>query len=416
MARLAINGGSPAAGRLRVPEWPQLTDEDHRAVVEVLESRQWGRLYPNSRAEQFERAFAAYHDARHGIAVANGTVAIELARLAAGIRPGDEVLVPALTFIATASAVVRVGAIPIFVDMEPHRGSLSAAGIEAACTERTRGVIAVHYGGYPVDLDAIGAVVKERNLVLIEDCAHAQGTEWRGHKVGAIGHFGTFSFQQSKALSSGEGGIVLTDDAGLAERAVLLHNIGRVPGKPGYEHFVCASNYRIGEFQAALLLTGLGRLPDEVARRQANGRLLADAFERIGGLSPLRRDERITGRGYYFMVTEYDPEAFDGLPRDVFLKALRAEGVPCSTAYGMPLYEQPAFTREALLPLYPRELHERLPDYEALRLPEVTAFCKRQITFPHELLLAERDGIDAVVEAVEKIKTNVGELMAAQTV
>jgi dTDP-4-amino-4,6-dideoxygalactose transaminase len=416
MARLAINGGTPAAAGLRVPEWPQLTAADHRAVVEVLESRQWGRLYPNSRAEQFERAFATYHDATDGIAVANGTVAIEMALLAAGIRPGDEVLVPSMTFIATAGAVVRAGAIPVFVDMEPGAGSLSPAGVEAAITERTRGIVAVHYGGYPADLDAIGAIARRHGLVLIEDCAHAQGTEWRGRKVGAIGDLGTFSFQQSKALSSGEGGIVVTADAGLAERARLLHDIGRVRGRSGYEHVVCASDYRIGELQAALLLSSLSRLPDEVARRQTNGRLLADAFERIGGLTALRRDERITARGYYFLVLRYDPEAFDGLPRDSLVKALRAEGVPCSIGYGMPVHQQPAFAREALLPLYPRELHDRLPEYHAQRLPEVAAFCAQQVTIPHEVLLAERDGIDAIVAAVAKIKANVAELATLQAV
>jgi dTDP-4-amino-4,6-dideoxygalactose transaminase len=412
MAKLALHGGAPAASALKVPEWPQLHDADRRAVIEVLESRQWGRLYKNSRAEQFERAFARYHDAGHGIAVANGTVAIELALLAAGIRPGDEVIVPALTFIATASAVVRAGAIPIFVDMEPGAGSISASSMAAAITGRTRGVIAVHYGGYPADLDAIGELVHRHNLVLIEDCAHAQGSAWRGRKVGAIGHLGTFSFQQSKALSSGEGGIVITDDEALAASATLLHDIGRVPGNPGYEHVVCASNYRIGEFQAALLLSSLDRLQQEVERREANARYLRAELERIGGLQPLRVDQRITQRGYYFLVLRYDREAFGGVTRDEFVTALRAEGVPCYAGYGMPVPQQPAFRREKLLPLFPQELHDRLPDYDAQSLPEVTRFCQQQVVIPHEVLLASHSGMEAIVAAVQKIKHNVDELLS----
>jgi dTDP-4-amino-4,6-dideoxygalactose transaminase len=416
MSTLAIHGGSRAAAALRVPEWPQLTAGDRQAVIEVLDSRQWGRLYSNSRAEQFERAFAAYHDANHGIAVSNGTVAIELALLAAGIRPGDEVLVPSLTFIATASAVVRVGAIPIFVDMEPGAGSLSPVGVEAAIGERTRAIVAVHYGGYPADLDAIGALARHHGLVLIEDCAHAQGTTWRGRKAGSIGHMGTFSFQQSKALSSGEGGIVITNDAALAERATLLHDIGRVRGRSGAEHWVCASDYRIGEFQAALLLSSLGRLQSEVERREANATFLREELQQVGGLMPLRADERITQRGFYFLVLRYDAEAFAGAPRDRFVQALRAEGVPCGIGYDMPVHAQPAFRREHLLPLYPPELHARLPDYEHLELPEVAHFCARQIVLPHEVLLAERAGMEAIVAAVTKIRANAEQLEVVREV
>lgn len=410
MPTLAINGGPPAAGALRVPEWPRLTPADEQAVVAVLRSKQWGRLYRNSRAEQFERAFAAYHDAQHAVAVANGTVALELALLAVGIRPGDEVVVPALTFIATASAVVRVGAIPIFVDMEPDAGSLSPVGVAAAITERTRAILAVHYGGYPVDLDALLPIARRHNLHLIEDCAHAQGTEWRGRKVGAIGTIGAFSAQQSKALSSGEGGIVITNDATVAERAKLLHDIGRVPGRSGNEHVVCASDYRIGEFQAALLLSAMERLPDEVTQRDESGRFLAGEFERLGGLVPLRRDDRITCRGYYFMALRYDQGAFAGVQRDRFLAALRAEGVPCFAGFDQPLPALPAFRYDALRPFYPDELLHRLPDYDRVAVPEADRFCKAQITIPHPVLLADRPGLELIVAAVDKLKQHAHEL------
>ncbi len=416
MAKLAIHGGPRAAEKLEVPQWPMLDKRDKQALLEALESRRWCRIYPGSRVEEFERAFAQYHDAQHAIAVSNGTVALELALLACGIRPGDEVLVPAVTFIASASAIVTsVGAVPVFVDVEPDTVSISPRGIEEAITDRTKGVVAVHYGGYPVDFDRILPIVKQHGLVLIEDCAHAQGTEWKGRKVGAIGHMGGFSFQESKAFTAGEGGIVLTDDEEMAERARLLHNIGRVVGRPGYEHHALASNYRLSELHAALLLSQLRRYKREQVRlKHENGEFLAQGLREISGVEPLKRDERITQRGYYFFTIRYDSEQFDGLHRDRFVEALRSEGVPCSIGYGMPLYKQPAFRRERIEPFL-AESSKPWPDYENLFLPVAERFCaEEQITLPHQVLLADRSGLQAILDAVAKIKENIGELSATE--
>lgn len=410
MSKLAIQGGPQAAATLKMPDWPTLTDEDRQAVMETLETKEWGRLIPNSRTEAFEKAYAAYHDAHHAIAVSNGTVALELALLAAGIRPGDEVLVPAITFIASAGAIVRVGAVPIFVDSDPETLAISAPAVEAAITPRTRGIVAVHYGGYPVDFDALLPIVKKHDLVLVEDCAHAQGTAWRGRKVGAFGHFGAFSFQQSKSLASGEGGIVLTNDDDLAEEARLYHNIGRVVGRPGYEHLVLASNYRLPELSAALLLSQFSRLQKQVEQRMRGASFLADELEAIGGIKPLKPDPRITQRGYYFMVLRYDRTQFAGAPLGQFIKALRAEGVPCSSGYGMPLYKQPAFRGEHVADLLGRST-EDIPDYPNLFLPVAEHFCaEEQITLPHQLLLAGHNELQMIVAAIAKIKANAGEL------
>jgi dTDP-4-amino-4,6-dideoxygalactose transaminase len=241
----------------------------------------------------FEKSFAEYHNAKYGIAVANGTVALELALKTIGVGYGDEVIVPAVTFIATASAVTEVGAVPIFADINPETATISPASIKEKITEKTRAVIAVHYGGYPANFDEILPIVKGNNLYLIEDCAHAHGTEWRGRKVGAIGDMGGFSFQESKSLTAGEGGIVLTNDDDLAERARLIHNIGRVLGRPGYEHYIISSNYRMTEFQGALLLSKMKSLPKEVEKKHSNGEYLADKLKKIGGVEPLKRDSRI---------------------------------------------------------------------------------------------------------------------------
>jgi dTDP-4-amino-4,6-dideoxygalactose transaminase len=414
MSKLAINGGTPAASTLQVPEWPILAEDDRKAVIDVLDSRNWGRLIPESKAEAFEHAFAAYQDANYGVAVSNGTVAIELALIAAGIRPGDEVLVPAVTFIASAGAIACVGAIPVFVDSDPETLAISVPAAEQAITSRTRGIVAVHYGGYPVDLDALVPLVEKHDLVLIEDCAHAQGTSWRGRKVGAYGDFGTFSFQHSKSLPAGEGGIVLTNDPDLAEEARLYHNIGRRVGLPGYHHLVLASNYRLPELSAALLLSQFSRLQDQVEERMRNASVLYSGLRAVGGLRPLKDDPRVTQRGYYFDVFRYDKSQFAGVPLQRFIEALRAEGVRCGSGYGIPLYKQPAFNREYVANLLSLPI-DQIPDYNNMSLPVAEHFCaEEQVTIPHAVLLAGSGGMEAIVDAVQKIKTHAGELLSSE--
>ncbi len=411
MAKLALNGGPAEAKGLveRIPTWPIADREDERALVEVLLNKKWCRLYPGSKVEQFEKAFAAFQDAKYGVAVANGTVALELALKTVGVKVGDEVLVPAVTFIATASAVTEVGAVPVFVDVNPETGGMSAEALEKAVTPRSKAVIVVHYGGYPVDFDAILPVVRRHGLRLIEDCAHAHGSEWKGRKVGAIGDLGGFSFQETKSLTAGEGGIVLTNSPELEEKARLIHNIGRVVGKPGYEHYVLSSNYRMTEFQAALLLSEMRRLQEQTDAKHQAGEYLAKELKAIGGVEPLRREPRITKRGYYFFVARYDLKAFNGLSKDRFLEALNAEGVPAGKGYGMPLYKQPAFRRENLRDILPAPVYSP-PEYERLNLPGAEEFSAREVTIPHTVLLAGEPGMDMIARSIRKIKENVSEL------
>jgi len=409
--KLAINGGPAEAAELKqkMPKWPRATEKSKRMLLEVLDSGKWCRIYAGSKAEQFEKAFAAYQDAKHGIAVANGTVSLELALKTGGVGFGDEVLVPAVTFIASASAITEVGAVPRFVDVDPETAAISPSAIEDSLTDRTKAVMVVHYGGYPVDFDKILPIAKRNNLFLVEDCAHAHGTEWKGRKVGAIGNMGSFSFQESKSLASGEGGMVLTGDDELAERARLIHNIGRVVGRSGYEHFILSSNYRLSELQAALLLAKMDELPREVDEKSVNGEYLAEKLRKIGGVEPLKRDPRITKRGYYFFIVRYDKTEFKGLPKTRFLEALNAEGVPAGSGYGMPLYKQPAFRKENLKGIIPKGV--KTPDYAKLHLPGAEKYIAEEVTLPHPVLLSGREGLDLVVKSVRKIKENVGELL-----
>ncbi len=413
MARLALRGGTPV-GEIRMGPWPPIGDEERTALLRVLESREWCRLTQDSEVGRFEEAFARYHEGKRAIAVSNGTVAIELALLAAGVEAGDEVIVPAVTFIATASAVSMVNAVPVFVDIDPETASIDPAAAEAAITPRTRGIVAVHYGGYPADFDRLLPIAERHGLFLIEDCAHAHGSEWKGRRVGAIGAAGTFSFQMSKSLPGGEGGLVLTDDEGLYERALLLHNIGRAMESRDYGHVVVASNYRMSEFQGAVLASQLGRLPEQVDRKHENGEWLAAELNKIGGLRPLKRDPRITKRGYYFFVTRYDREQFAGAPRERFREALAAEGVGVLwEGYGRPLYHNRAFQREGRGNTGPVRVPSLNPgpDYDSLSLPVSERFCcEEQLVMLHHLLLAERSELQKLVDAVAKIKEHAHEL------
>lgn len=408
-AKLAVNGGPKSADDLNIPPWPQNTEKSEEYVEEALKSEKWCRLYEDSWTERFENKFSDYHDAKHGVAVSNGTVAIELALRVCGVEPGDEVLVPSNSFIASASVVPCMGAIPRFVDTNPDTMNIDPQSLEEKITSETVGVIGVHYGGYPLDFDAILPIVEKNNLFLIEDSAHAQGTEWRNEKVGTIGTIGTFSFQGSKALPSGEGGIVLTDDDVLAEKMRLFHNIGRVEGEPGYKHYVLSSNYRLSELQGALLLAQLEKLPEENDRKMKNAKILVEKLEKIDGIKTRKHDDRITARGYYHFAFRYKKEAFNNLSRGKFVRALRAEGIPTDVGYGMPLYKQPAFRKEQVKCLLPPG--SEIPTYQNLYLAGAEKTHREIITLPHQLLLAGEEGMGLVSQAVRKIQENSEELV-----
>jgi dTDP-4-amino-4,6-dideoxygalactose transaminase len=415
MNALALTGGAAAAPDLqtRAGTWPRVENAEAETLLrDVLQSGRWGRLHTDSYAEQFENAFAAFQQARHGVAVANGTVSLQLILRTLNIGIGDEVIVPALTFIATASAVAEVGAIPIFADVHPETMTIDPDSVAAAITPRTRAIIGVHYGGYPIDFDLLLPLAQKHGVYLIEDAAHAQGTEWRGTKVGALGVFGSFSFQESKSLPSGEGGIILTNDDELAERARLLHHIGRRMDRPGYMHYALASNYRLTDLQAALLLNQVKRLPDQVQRRHQAGRVLDAALAETEVLLPQRRDERITQRGYYFAIYRYQAEKLDGLPRAAFLAALNAEGVPAFAGYGEPVYRYPAFSAEALQQSPLRGL-PNLPRYDQLSLPVTERLTdQEQVTIPHPILLTGSESMGLIADSVTKILDHQDELRA----
>src|SRR5687768_10880033 len=299
---LALHGGDPVvAGRLGL-KWPVRDETEKALLAEVVDSGKWWRgAYgegEESKVGAFEAAFARLQDARFGIAVTNGTTALECAYRAVGVEAGDEVIVPAITFVATATAALQVGAVPVFVDVDPRTYTIDPAAVEAAITPRTRCIAPVDYGGLPCDYDALIAIGRKHGIPIVADCAHAHGSQWKGVGVGALTELGTFSFQAGKMLTTGEGGMVLTNREELAEKAYSYHHIGRLRGRPFYEHYLPASNLRMTEWQGAIGLAQMARLPQQTESRERSSRRLAAGLQRLNdegvGVAPLQRDPRVT--------------------------------------------------------------------------------------------------------------------------
>lgn len=395
--KLALHGGTPVRTK-PWPRWPEWDEREAEAVAAVVRGGNWF-CRGGTRVDEFTRRFAQYQQARFAVPCTNGTHAIELALRAAGVRAGDEVIVPPYTFIATASAVVQVNAIPVFADIDPHTYNLDPKAAEAAITERTRAIIAVHIGGCPADMDAFPELARRRGLRLIEDAAQAVAAEWRGRKVGALGDAGTFSFQASKNLNAGEGGAIVTDNEEIYDRAWSLADVGRVRDGAWYQHEYISGNYRMTEWQAAILLAQMERLDEQTRRRNENGLYLADHLSRIEGIRPLRRDERVTCHAYHLFVFRYDAGAFGGLPRAEFIRALNAEGVPCSAGY-TPLYHQGAFRVDPATHPVAAARH-----YADSHCPVAERVCAEEaIWLFQSMLLGSAADMDDIVAAVEKIQ------------
>jgi dTDP-4-amino-4,6-dideoxygalactose transaminase len=409
MGILAINGGKPVSKDRYKVKWPEVGQDDIRSIVRVVESGQWWRYTTTRESEVslFEKEYAHYHDAKYCLSVFNGTVAIVAALKALGIEAGDEVIVPSLTFIASASAIILAQGVPIFADVLEDTCQIDPVSIEKKITRRTKGIVVVHYGGYPADMDAILKIAKRHRLFVVEDSAHAQGTEWKGRKVGAIGDIGTFSFQQSKSLTSGEGGAIITNSKELYEKVYAYHHIGRAHGSAKYDHTIVGPNYRITEFQGALLRTQLKKLQRQTEKRMENANLLSKGLKEIEGIKPLKEDKRITQRGYYFYILRYDEKAFGGLSRENLLKALSAEGTPLGVGYRMPVYQSPVFQKSHFgrtgCPISCEKYKGKI-DYSKVRCPAAEKISYKQLLTLDTHILLQKSNITNLLKALKKIQ------------
>ncbi len=402
MGNLAINGGTPVRTK-PFPVWPERSDKQLEMMREVYYGSNWG--VGSEYVHDFEQRFAAFHHAKFGQAVSNGTAALWVALKATGISAGDEVIIPPYTFIATGSSVLMANGAPVFVDIHPDTYNIDPSKIESAITDRTKAIIAVHIAGSPADMDAVTAIARKHDLAVIEDAAQAHGAEWKGRRVGAIGDVGTFSFQSSKNMCAGEGGICLTDDETLYDRCHSYANCGRVRGGKWYEHHVLGSNCRMPAFCAGLLLAQFDQIEDQMARRDRNAGILTGLLSDVEGIEPLKLHDGATRSAWHLYVLRYFADGFDGVPREKLIEAMCAEGIDCGAGY-VPLY------REELFEIDPRDfpwLEGR--DYRSLHLPVCEEACDRESVwlFQSQLLGDESDMQD-VAAAIRKIKDNLGEL------
>ena len=362
-------GGSPCAGRAG----PARRDcqsggrlfRPGPSPTRAKKTRSWrssrrGKWFRGERVAAFESAYASLTGAKGCLATANGTSALITSLAALGIGPGDEVIVPPYTFIATVNAVLLMHALPVFVDTDLETFQIDARKVEAAITPRTRAMIPVHLGGSAADLDTILPIASRRGIPVVEDACQAHLAEWRGRKVGTYGSTGCFSFQASKNLNSAEGGAVITSDAALLETCYRFHNNSRGRGGSGtdFSYTRTGANLRLTEFQAALLLAQMTRLEAQSKTREQNAAYLTKRLAEIPGIAPARMYEGCTRNAWHLYMFRYDSSQFSGLSRSQFLKALAAEGVPASGGYS-PLNTQPfleeTFATRGFKAIYPAE-------------------------------------------------------------
>jgi dTDP-4-amino-4,6-dideoxygalactose transaminase len=426
MTQLALFGGTPVRTD-SFPSWPIYDQQEERALLEVLHSGRWWsgtQAYHDANAAEvpsavaaFENALAAYCGATYGLACSTGTAALEIALKAAGIGPGDEVIVPPYTFLATASAPLLLGAIPVFCDIDATTFNLDPDRIEAAITPYTRAIIPVHFGGLAADMDRIMAIARKHNLFVLEDAAHAHGATSNGRYLGTIGDAGTFSFQASKNMTAGEGGLILTNDPHLAELCNSYIWAGRTLGFAWYDHFRLGWNYRLTEFQAAILSQQLTRLPQQNATRMSNGLRLNELLRGIPGVTPLAVPPWVTQHAFHLYILRLDAKTF-GITRDQFRAALEAEGIPCSSGYAHPLYRNPMFLENRFhangAPLSPRQAHIDFERYIEL-CPNAEQACEQAIWIEHRVLLASPDAVEDIARAIHKIHQHKHEFQTVHT-
>jgi len=393
--QLAVDGGVPVRTG-PFPEWPRYGDREEQLLLEVLHSGQWGEL-TGSKVAEFTRAFAAFQGADWGVSVPNGTLALELALQTLGVGFGDEIITTAYTFIATASSAFAVGARPIFVDIDPETNNLDPARIETAITPRTKAIVPVHIGGQPADMDGVLEVARRHGIPVLEDACQAWGAAWKGVPVGAIGDLGCFSFQASKNITAGEGGIVVTNSREHYNLAWSLHNVGRLPEGGWYQHEILGRNLRLAEWNGAILIAQLERLPDAMATRQRNAARLTAALGEVPGLAPTKVDDRVTSHAWHLYQIRYDPAAFGGRDRNTFLKALQAEGIPCSGGY-VPLTYQNAI-RQTLEDRFGAESLANLAD-----VPRAEHAGAHTVWLAQTLLLGTDEDVDDIAAACRKIQ------------
>lgn len=396
--RPATEGGVPVRDPVKRPwpSWPIFAEEEERALLRVVRSGHWWYV-GGPECAAIERDFAQFQGVAHAVTCTNGTAALEIALRALKLEHGDEVIVPPYTFIATASSVLSVGAIPVFADIQPDTLNIDPVRIEEAITSRTRAIIAVHMAGRPADMDAICEVAGRHGLAVIEDAAQAHGASWRGRGAGSIGDLGCFSFQAGKNLNCGDGGMVVSDSGERADAAWSVMNVGRSRDGAWYEHNVLGSNFRMTEFQAAILRAQITRLPEQIDRRTANAAALTSMLTEADAVRLMAEDPRVTCHANHLFVFRLRLAQLAGRTSADFARAVTAEGVPVSTGY-VPLYKEKLFRSAGAVCPSGRQIA-----YDQLSLPVCEEVCTDTIWLNQNFLLGSREDTEDIAAAIIKV-------------
>lgn len=396
MDNLAINGGIPYKKK-PFPDWPVYDDRELNNLKEVLESKNWWRV-TGTKVELFEKKFAELQGCSYCLGVTNGTSALELALSVFGIGEGDEVIVPGMTFISTGLAVLNCNAVPVMVDIDEHTLCMRPEAFEAAITQRTKAVIPVHMAGNSCDMDKICAIASKHGVRVIEDAAHGHGGEWKNRRLGSYGDCGIFSFQNGKLMTCGEGGALVTKDRAFYEKASVIQDVGRPIGDKIYRHVVRGANYRMSEFQAAILLAQMERLESYNKLRDRNALLLDELLKDIEGIEPQGRTEGANIITHYMYMFYYDKEAFGGLSRNDFVDYLNAEGIPCCICF--PVMSHTEFFEN-------EDFNGRSITYTKEKEADLVNSCKAAeniIWLHHRTLEGDMEDLEEIAGAIKKIQ------------
>lgn len=383
------------------PTWPVHDQTEETAVLEVLRSGKW---WFGDRVKQFEREFAEFQGSRFSVTCTNGTTALEMGLRALGVVDGDEVIVPCYSFIATATAVVTVGAIPVFADIHPDTLCIDPDDIERKITPKTKAIIPVHVAGRIADMTRINAIAQQHGLIVLEDAAHAWGSQLQGKGAGTLGRAGTFSFQESKNITAGEGGVLVTDDQDLADLCRSFTHCGRMKGAAWYDHDVLGSNLRLTEFQAAILSSQLLRLPEQIDRRDQNAAIIHAALKEIPAVHTLADAPEMSRRSHHLYVFRWRPESGTKTRADV-VSALCDEGIPASAGWYRPLYKNGVFQNAHQGPAHgvTAPLADKGVDYRDVQCPVCEQVCDDAIWIPQYVLLADRPKIESLCDGLRKV-------------
>jgi dTDP-4-amino-4,6-dideoxygalactose transaminase len=403
--------GAPAEkkGKAKFPDWPIWSRDDLDCVEGVIRSGNWWAGAPSAHAGKnvwaFQKEFASFQESKHCLAVCNGTVAIEVALMGLGIGLGDEVIVSDYTFVASASAVIATNAVPIFCDIDPETFVMDVDKLENLISERTRAIVAVHLGGNPVDMERLCSIAAKHDLSIVEDCAHAHGSRFKGRRVGNWGDAGTFSFQASKIMTAGEGGAIVCNDDELAKRIYSLSDCGRHIGDYFYEHYEYGSNYRMSELQAAVLRIQLKRFPEQHRIRNENARYLTRKLNNIRGIQVMKPTAGTEELGYYVYPFVFDPDEFSGITKEEFSRRLKSAGIPTVDCYP-PLHRLICFREQSLRKGidYSRANWGRQASGDS-SFPVVVDVYTRSIQLPQEVLLGETRHLDHIASVIQEIQS-----------